>query len=196
MINESESKRIRLHAGAGGIADVPVPVGGTAHVHEQSPVIYVIRGPPSSGKSTIASGLCQNLREKGINVAYLEQDHFRGGIMGNYGTSADVYGPVLVAAARGAVASGSHVVVEGMLTLPKSLSIIEGLLDSKVCKLVYLSVDLEESLGRHQGREKSKTIPAEDIVKWTKLCAPTGKPGEVEIINTDKTETINKILSL
>lgn len=169
---------------------------GKASAIDSQPVLYVIRGPPGSGKSTVASELCQTLRDRGLSVAYLEQDHFRGGIMGNFGCKAEIYGPILVGAARSAIENGIHVVVEGMFTYPKSEQIMEGLSALRSCKLVYLSVDIEESLRRHAGREKAKTVAAEDIVKWAKLCGPTGLPNEVTIINNDKTETISKILAL
>lgn len=158
--------------------------------------IYLIRGPPGCGKSSVAKALLENLRGAGRNVAYLEQDHFRGGIMGDFGAKPEIYGPILVGAARSAIAAGVDAVVEGMLTLPKNMKIIEQIAAIPTCKVVYLSVDLDEALRRHAGREKSNTVPAEDIIKWSASCTPSGLPNEIVINNIDKDETIRKILSL
>ena len=52
--------------------------------------VYLIRGPPAAGKSIIATALVDEMRARGRNVAYLEQDYFRGGIMGDFGSKAEV----------------------------------------------------------------------------------------------------------
>lgn len=158
--------------------------------------VYLIRGPPGSGKSTVAKALLEHLRGSGRSVAYLEQDHFRGGIMGDFGAKPEIWGPILVASAQAASANGVDAVVEGMLTLPKNMAVIEQIAAMPSSRVVYLNVDLDEALRRHAGRDKSAHIPAEDIIKWSKSCTPCGLPKEAVLTNTDKDETVRKILSL
>jgi len=164
-------------------------------ISSDEPTIYIIRGPPGSGKSTISSELCTELRKNKF-VAYIEQDYFRGGIMGDYGAKAEQYGPTLVGAVIGAVKAGNDVVVEGMFTYPKAQGIIEELAEMKNSKLIFLDVDLDNVLKRHSQREKSKTVSNEDVIKWYQNCRPTGLPNETIINNIDKDETIKKILSI
>ena len=60
--------------------------------------------------------------------------------------------------------------------------------------LVYLSVDLEETLNRHAGREKAKEIPSKMIVEWNKLCQPSGLPCEMVIKNNSLETTVGQII--
>jgi adenylylsulfate kinase-like enzyme len=158
--------------------------------------IYIIRGPPGSGKSTIASELCSELRKNNKFVAHIEQDYFRGGVLGDYGAKPEQYGPTLIGAVIGTIKAGNDVVVEGMFTYPKAQGMIEELVAMENSKLIFLEVDLNDVLERHLQREKSKTIPKEDIVKWYQNCGPTGLPNETIINNIDKNETIKKIFSI
>ncbi len=158
--------------------------------------IYLLRGPPGTGKSTIAKRLCEDLRSKNIPTAYFEQDYFRGGILGNFGAPSNLYGPILLGAIKGAISSGCTVIIEGMFTLPKNAELIEDISKLQNAQVIYLQNSVEVSLSRHASREKSATVSAEEIAKWYKLCTPSNVQNEHIIENTDVQNTLQILLDL
>jgi hypothetical protein len=72
------------------------------------------------------------------------------------------------------ISNGCDVIVEGMLTIPKSNELLTSINDiyQDDCIISYLNVNLDETLLRHSGRDKSRYITPEQITKWSKLCEP------------------------
>jgi hypothetical protein len=63
-----------------------------------------------------------------------------------------------------------NVVFEGVLNINRFKDIFERLqaVPNILCHFVYLDVPLNVTLERHKGREKCKTIPESDIIRWRK----------------------------
>ena len=99
-------------------------------------------------------------------------------------------------AIHSATNAGYDCLCEGMLTLPKHGPFIDRLRMKYGADLVllYLSVDLEETLKRHAGREKANGIPSKKIVEWNKLCQPTGLPYEMVMQNNSLETTVEQII--
>ena len=164
-----------------------------------APKVVVLRGPPGAGKSTVSSALLAKLRaENGPNrkVAYIEQDYFRKGILGRPGADAIVASKIMEGAIHSATEAGYDCLCEGMLTLPKHGPFIDRLRMKYRAGflLVYLTVDLGETLKRHAGREKAKYIPSNKIVEWNKLCQPLGLSCEMVIQNNSLETTVEQII--
>ena len=60
--------------------------------------------------------------------------------------------------------------------------------------LLFLSVDLEETLKRHAGRDKAKEISSKKIVEWNKLCQPSGLPHEMVMQNNSLETTVERFI--
>jgi RimJ/RimL family protein N-acetyltransferase/adenylylsulfate kinase-like enzyme len=159
------------------------PIDTALNVRQST--MFVIRGPSGAGKSALANALCAELRSAGRAVAYFEQDHFRGGVMGSFGAVVAQYGPIIVGAATGAVSAGCDVVVEGMFTADKTSGLMVRLASVPGARIifVYLEVPLEVALARHANRMKggSGQVSAESVTEWYGLASPLGVEGEVVI---------------
>ena len=112
------------------------------------------------------------------------------------GADAVVAWKIMEGAIHSATNAGYDCLCEGMLTLPKHGPFIDRLRIQYGANLVllYLSVDLEETLKRHAGREKAKEIPSKKIVEWNKLCQPSSLPYEMVMQNNSLETTVEQII--
>ncbi len=148
------------------------------------------------GKSTVSSSLARIIRAKGKKVALIEQDHFRITILGSPSADAKTTTSIMLGAICAAVDADCVVIVEGMLTMPKFMPLIESLNSTYpgAVSTFYLEASLEVVLDRHAGRSKSSYIPSSDVAEWYQLAKPTGLPDEVLLPNVEMTTTIDFIL--
>ena len=104
----------------------------------------------------------------------------------------------MLGAINAAAQAGCYVIVEGMLTIPKYLPMIESLVTSYGSRalLLYFDVTLEEVLQRHASRSKSAYIPSSDIEKWYTLASAMGCAQEIVMTNENLHVTTQRILEL
>ena len=112
------------------------------------------------------------------------------------GADAVVAWKIMEGAIHSATNAGYDCLCEGMLTLPKHGPFIDRLRMKYGADLVllYLSVDLEETLKRHAGRDKAKEISSKKIVEWNKSCQPSGLPYEMVMHNNSLETTFEQII--
>ncbi len=77
---------------------------------------------------------------------------------------------MLFSAITTAINCDFNVVFEGVLSINRFKDLFERLqaVPNILCHFVYLDVPLSVTLERHKGREKCKTIPESDIIRWRK----------------------------
>jgi hypothetical protein len=159
----------------------PEPVPAPA-----SSFVLFVRGPPAAGKSTAAQALALRLRAGGARVALLAEDTFRYAIAGGGATTHAVAAAMLLGAARGALAEGHGVVVEGLLSAeryaPSRLLEAEDFAaESARVVFVFVSVELAAAQARHAARPKAAEFSAEDLARWFGNSRPLGRAGELVV---------------
>ena len=145
--------------------------------------LIVLRGPSAAGKSTVARELARTCPDK---VAILEEDYFRRVILQRKDEDRVACGRMLRASALAALASGYHVVLEGILAAGHYGSTITDLAtrSPRESFLYYFDVSLEETLHRHQSKPIASEVPPASLRDWYGAASPLGHPGEMIIPET------------
>lgn len=143
-------------------------------------VFIVLRGPAGSGKSTVAHILKKTLKEETIII---EQDYFNHTLLGGVKDEKGLIPKIIEATSSIALANGYNVVLEGVLRKEKYQYTIENIIrdfngQSIVC---YLDVSKEETVRRHEARDKRKMFDSDEMLSWYSLASPLETSGEIVI---------------
>ncbi|WP_448059060.1 AAA family ATPase [Cellulomonas hominis] len=145
---------------------------------ESSATLFVVRGPSSAGKSTIASLLRHEL---GRGTALVEQDYVRRRLLWERDEPGALNIGLISTIARDALRSGWDVVVEGILTEARYGDMLRALVAGhpgrSVC--VYLDIPFEETARRHEMRPQAAEFTVRDMAEWWSPDDRLGVPGEL-----------------
>ena len=126
--------------------------------------LIIIRGNSGSGKSTIASRIRNELGEK---VMFLQQDVLRRDILK---VSDKIGNPVIGLIEQLAVyakSTGYDVLLEGILSKNKYKEMLVRLLPYfDTVHVYYLDISFEETLRRHNLRNKNNDFGEEEMKEW------------------------------
>lgn len=168
-----------------------------ARMTTPAPRVVVLRGPASSGKSTVSAAVVAALRARGVRAVYLEQDFFRNTAAGGGEGAREVARDMLVASARAAHAAGFCVIMEGILNRVYHVAALTQLGLQLPLVFVYLDVRLEETKIRHEGRHKSTEFDACKLDEWWQAASPMGVPDEVVVCGSSALQdTVDTVVQL
>jgi predicted kinase len=164
--------------------------------NEAGPTLVVIRGNSGSGKSTAA----REVRARyGRGCALVEQDYLRRIVLREHGSSSTplVAPGFITTVARAALASGYHVVLEGILDSRGYGPLLRELIAEHAgpVHVFWLQVSFEETMRRHAGRPDMSHVTEQMMRGWYTDRDLLGVPGE-QIIGEESgfEETVTTIL--
>jgi predicted kinase len=142
--------------------------------------LVVLRGPSAAGKSTVAAELARTISGK---VAVLEEDYFRRVILQRKDEDRVACKRMLHACALAALASGFHVVLEGILNSRYYGAAIADLAarNPGPTFLYYFDIRMAETLRRHQSKPIASEVASSSLRDWYGAASPLGHPGEMII---------------
>nr|BFE56444.1 hypothetical protein GCM10020063_009700 [Dactylosporangium thailandense] len=160
------------------------------------PVLVVIRGNSSSGKTSVA----REIRGRyGRGCALIEQDEHRRIVLREHETTGlEPAAPRFIAdTVRSALRAGYHVVLEGILYAEFYAPVLRQLIAEHrgPSHVFYFDIPLTETLRRHQARAASVKFTAEEMTGWYRERDLLGVDGE-HVIGADATleDTVATIL--
>lgn len=147
--------------------------------------LIVLRGPSGSGKSTLAKRV---LRETSRNVVVLEQDLYRKKMTRNT-DSFKLRQEMVRQDCLLAFDHGHDVVLDGIFNIKHHDVLFQDIMAAHPDNnhFFYFDVPFDETVRRHQTRDKINEFGHEEMADWYAAASPTGYRGEV-IIPTDSTE--------
>jgi predicted kinase len=128
--------------------------------------LVVLRGNSGSGKSTVARGLRDALRDK---VIWIEQDYIRRIVVGETGGEPQPLTAVLIEAmASCALERGYVVVVDGILDAHRYGAMLGRLREACQGRVgyYYFSIPFDETVRRHATRQLADVVSAEEMRGW------------------------------
>jgi predicted kinase len=149
-----------------------------AHTPPGLPTLVIIRGNSGSGKSTVAAEV---RRRSGRGCALLEQDYLRRVVLREHGSSTPVVAPgFITTVTRGALTSGYHVVLEGILDCRSHGPLLRELIAEHPgpVHVFWLQVSFEETVRRHAGRPDMAHVTEQMMRGWYTDRDLLGVPGE------------------
>ena len=157
--------------------------------------LVVLRGNSGSGKSTTAKEL---RRRVGTGVAWVEQDYLRRTLLREHCRPEAPNIGLIDLAARYALDSGYHVVLEGGLYEPQYGEMVRQLVadHAGVTGVYYFQLPLDETARRHLTRPMATEVMVEKLRDWYQPADFLGVPGEQTIgaASTLK-ETVDRIVT-
>lgn len=159
--------------------------------------LIILRGPSGAGKSTVAQQLHRGSERR---VVLIEQDYYREQLINNsLGTkdlSKDMRLEMFETDILIALRHNFDVIVEGILNPQTYVPIFEHIREKSGAEahMFYFDVSLDETMRRHEGRDKAKLFPADAMQEWYEFAQKSGLEWEV-IIPEESTidETIANI---
>lgn len=133
----------------------------------QKPYLIIIRGNSGSGKSTLAKQLRDQMVEKGLKTAWVEQDYFRRVVLKekekpNGDNIALIEQTVLFALDK-----GYSVVLEGILAFSRYGTMLERLIQTwDQTFAYYMDVPFEETLRRHITKPNAHEFGEKEMREW------------------------------
>lgn len=130
--------------------------------------IIILRGNSGSGKSTIAEEIRRCLDQK---VVMISQDNIRLNILGyvDWGNTSLQVIPIMEQIIKSAhELDCKYVVIEGIFNRDKYKSFFEKLVESNDLNIFayYFDLNWEETLRRHQTRNKKNDFGVKEMKKW------------------------------
>lgn len=154
--------------------------------------LIVLRGPSGSGKSTVA----KLVHGKAFNkTALISQDYYRHTMFNNLHSDLEAPRQVMFAGVRAALDNGYDVIIEGLMGMAKYKSYFDELLTYHPQNnyFFYFDVTFEETLGRHETRQKNEGLSESKMRKLFLLSGPSKFPCEVIIsegLTADQSTTL------
>jgi predicted kinase len=160
------------------------------------PTLIVIRGNSGSGKSSVAREV---RRRYGRGCALVEQDYLRRIMLREHETagSAGLAPRLIGSVTEMALASGYHVVLEGILAADRYGPMLRGLLAGHdgAGHVYYLDVSFAESVRRHATRPTAGQFTPAEMHEWYAAGDVLGVPGERVVPESSAfDETVETIL--
>jgi thymidylate kinase len=139
--------------------------------------LIVLRGPSGAGKSTVASLLHTRVANK---TALIDQVYYRHSIFNNLHADLEAPRYVMFAGIQAALGHGYDVIVEGFLGMGKYKSYFDELLADHPTEnyFFYLDIGFEETLRRHNTRQKSPQLTPEKMKELYARTSRSDYPGE------------------
>ena len=165
----------------------------------QSPKFIVLRGPSGSGKSTTAKILHREAQQP---IAFIEQDYFRETLFRHDDETRDIRRDLMTQNAIAILNAGIDVILEGILNRETYQRVFDEVIAAHPDNnfFFYFDVSFEETVRRHETREKSKLFDAEEMRPWYELAGPSGHPAEITIPESNTLEqtlaTVRKVTGL
>lgn len=138
--------------------------------------LIILRGPAGSGKSSIA----QLLQKSANNIALIEQDYYREVMLQHGQGSKEASQKMLYDNTLTALSHGFHVVLDGIFAIKLYGPTFEALFQEHAEEnyIFYLDTSFEETLKRHNRRDKAEHFGEEEMKAWYQLSSPTGWDNE------------------
>lgn len=155
----------------------------------------IVRGPSSSGKSTVAHGLRAEL---GRGVALVQQDLMRREVLREWDLPGGVAPSLIASSARIALDAGFDVVVEGIMHAERYRGVLTDLVKDHrgSTGVFFLDVSFSETLRRHADRPQAADFGVETLRKTWADHDVLGVPGEQVVDETTSlADTLELILS-
>ena len=142
--------------------------------------LIILRGPSGSGKSTIAKRLKDSSARK---IATIEQDMFRHNILHDQENARELSAVMMRDAILFALQNGYDVIADGIFDIAYSKNIFDEILEEhKENNYIYcFNISLEETIRRHNTRDKSNDFGEGEMTKWYVSASPSGYEFEEEI---------------
>lgn len=146
-------------------------------------MLILLRGPPSSGKTTIAKQVVSRIRQT-HPCALVHIDDMLFEVLGKpHATSEDAY-VLVMDMVRSCIDRGFNVVVEG-ITSDGSKCALKSVLDEFDSYSIFLDIDFDIVLDRHRHKCASRrwVFSQDDVALWYTSEQSLSLPDEV-VINT------------
>lgn len=144
-----------------------------------APVLVILRGNSSSGKSTVARRVQRDL--PGSKIAVIGQDHVRRDLLWEREVEQrDTIG-LVTAMAQHCLSIGHLTVVEGIIGSERYGDMFAELLNGHYgpSLVYYLDVSLAETLRRHARKSFAADVPDAEVASWYRERDVLGVKGEV-----------------
>jgi predicted kinase len=158
--------------------------------------LIILRGNSASGKSTIAAAIRERHRQR--DLAIVSQDVLRRVVL----KERDVPGGANIAlidlAARHALSSGFHVIVEGILRADHYGDMLTGLHGDHIghAYAYFLHVPFEETLRRHAGKPQASEYGEAEMRGWYRgLDLLAGGIEQVIPASSSLEDTVRKVMA-
>lgn len=125
--------------------------------------LIIIRGNSGSGKSTVARELQQRL---GYGTALIEQNHIRRKLLRVKDTPGNPAIALINLNARYALDQGYDVIIEGIMSADRYRDMLQRLLTDYPHCVYYFDIPFDETLRRHQTRDKTEEFGDVEMRRW------------------------------
>lgn len=127
--------------------------------------LIILIGPSASGKSTVANALKESLSG---NTAVFDFDIFRETFLNKQDDYYPVSAEMLMSNVQIALNAGYDVIVDGFYRMDKYPDLLENLLrvHPENNYIFYFDFNLETTIKRHAGREKSNKFGEKELKDW------------------------------
>ena len=177
-------------------AGSPSPPPRAGNDSPQKPRLIVIRGNSASGKSAVAAAIRQERGQHDLSI--VSQDLLRRVVLREHDAPGGANIALIDMTARFAIASGFHVIVEGILRTDHYGDMLTKLIRDHAgnAYAYFLDVPFAETLRRHTTKAEASEYGEKEMRAWYRGLDLL--PGGIEQVIPEKTsleETVRKVMA-